>query len=69
MIRCQLYVSCKGHAEFNVIHKAVGKTPARTVPACAKCASRIGIGEIPVSSKKLIDQPGMESRFYKIERI
>lgn len=61
---CQLAAKCKNPATLVVVHKAVGAMAERRVDTCRQCAARIGAGS-PAGA--LIDQPGRESRFYKIE--
>ena len=63
---CEFSAKCKAEATYNVIHKAVGARESFTRTACDKCASMIGKGG---PGGALIDQPGMESNFYKLEKI
>jgi hypothetical protein len=63
---CEFAAKCKNEAEFVVIHKAVGKRPEFKRDACKACASRIG-SKSP--DGPLIDDPGMESVFFKLEKI
>ncbi len=64
---CDLYSKCKNNSEFKVIHKAVGLRKARIVKSCKICAGKVGV--MVKGQPALIDQPGMDSKFYKIERL
>lgn len=60
---CKLAAKCKKPAAYIVVHKAVGAMEERRIEACETCAGRIG----NMGRGRLIDAPGRESRFYKIE--
>lgn len=63
---CQLYGNCKKAPAYKVIHKAVGARAAYVKEACADCASKIGMHS---PQGALINQSGMESAFYKLEKL
>ena len=59
------YTGCKNEATHTLTSKAIGKREAFDNPCCKQCAAKVGAA----TGSPLIDQPNMESAFYKLTEL